>query len=196
MSSAYNLIGTGGSGGLSNGVNHNIVLTGSDGPGLAPLGNYGGPTQTMALLPGSPAIGAGIARQRHHHRPARRAAGTRPARRHRRLPEPGLHPRRRSRAAAQSADVSTAFPNPLVGTVMTEDSANEPVAGGSLTFTAPASGASASLTAGTATTGSGQASVTATANNTAGSYTVTASATGVATPADFALTNNSTTARP
>ena len=29
--------------------------------GLAPLGNYGGPTQTMALLPGSPAIGAGTA---------------------------------------------------------------------------------------------------------------------------------------
>ena len=28
-------------------------------PLLAPLGNYGGPTQTMALLPGSPAIGAG-----------------------------------------------------------------------------------------------------------------------------------------
>ncbi len=27
---------------------------------LAPLGNYGGPTQTMALLPGSPAIGNGI----------------------------------------------------------------------------------------------------------------------------------------
>ena len=28
-------------------------------PLLAPLGNYGGPTQTMALLPGSPAIDAG-----------------------------------------------------------------------------------------------------------------------------------------
>ena len=28
-------------------------------PKLAPLGNYGGPTQTMALLAGSPAIGAG-----------------------------------------------------------------------------------------------------------------------------------------
>ncbi len=28
-------------------------------PLLAPLGNYGGPTQTMALLPGSPAIGTG-----------------------------------------------------------------------------------------------------------------------------------------
>ena len=30
-------------------------------PLLAPLGYYGGPTQTMALLPGSPAIGAGAA---------------------------------------------------------------------------------------------------------------------------------------
>src|SRR5262249_35003442 len=27
---------------------------------LAPLGDYGGPTQTMALLPGNPAIGMGI----------------------------------------------------------------------------------------------------------------------------------------
>src|SRR5262249_33972560 len=33
-------------------------LTGTD-PLLAPLGNYGGPTQTMALLHGSPAIDAG-----------------------------------------------------------------------------------------------------------------------------------------
>src|SRR3954447_17861707 len=30
-------------------------------PLLAPLGDYGGPTQTMALLPGSPAIGGGTA---------------------------------------------------------------------------------------------------------------------------------------
>ncbi len=30
-------------------------------PLLAPLGNYGGPTQTMPPLPGSPAIGAGVA---------------------------------------------------------------------------------------------------------------------------------------
>ena len=33
------------------------ALTGA--PNLAPLGNYGGPTQTMPPLPGSPAIGAG-----------------------------------------------------------------------------------------------------------------------------------------
>jgi hypothetical protein len=38
------------------GSGHNI--TGVD-PLLAPLGNYGGPTQTMPLLPGSPALDAG-----------------------------------------------------------------------------------------------------------------------------------------
>ncbi len=61
ISGSYNLIGTGGSGGLVNGVNGNIVLTSLTDLGLAPLGNNGGPTQTMALLPGSPALGAGIA---------------------------------------------------------------------------------------------------------------------------------------
>jgi hypothetical protein len=55
--SAYNLFGTGGSGGLVNGVNGNQV--GVANPGLGPLANNGGPTQTVALLPGSPAIGAG-----------------------------------------------------------------------------------------------------------------------------------------
>jgi hypothetical protein len=52
-----NLIGTGGGGGLIDGVQGNRV--GVSDPGLAPLGDYGGPTQTMALLPGSPAINAG-----------------------------------------------------------------------------------------------------------------------------------------
>ncbi len=58
-SSAYNLIGTGGSGGLVNGVNGNQV--GVADPGLDPNGLQanGGPTQTIALLPGSPAIDAG-----------------------------------------------------------------------------------------------------------------------------------------
>jgi hypothetical protein len=39
-------------------LGHNLI--GGD-PLLAPLGDYGGPTQTMALLPGSPAIGVGAA---------------------------------------------------------------------------------------------------------------------------------------
>jgi hypothetical protein len=55
-SSSYNLIGVGLPGGLVNGDHHNQV--GVD-PLLSVLGNYGGPTQTLALLPGSPAIAAG-----------------------------------------------------------------------------------------------------------------------------------------
>jgi hypothetical protein len=58
FSGSYNLIGTGGSGGLVNGVDGNIV--GVANPLLSQLGNYGGPTQTMALLAGSPALGAGV----------------------------------------------------------------------------------------------------------------------------------------
>jgi hypothetical protein len=54
--SSHNLIGTGGSGGLSNGVNGNIV---GANPDLGPLQNNGGPTNTMALQTGSPAINAG-----------------------------------------------------------------------------------------------------------------------------------------
>ena len=56
-SSAFNLIGIGGSGGLTNGVNNNQV--GVSNPGLGPLANNGGPTLTVALLPGSPAIDQG-----------------------------------------------------------------------------------------------------------------------------------------
>ncbi len=54
--SSNNMIGSGGAGGLTNGVNGNIVAPAS--LGLAPLGYYGGPTQTVALLPGSAAINA------------------------------------------------------------------------------------------------------------------------------------------
>ncbi len=55
--SAFNLIGTGGSGGLSNGVNGNQVDVAN--PGLGTLADNGGPTQTIALLTTSPAIDAG-----------------------------------------------------------------------------------------------------------------------------------------
>ena len=56
--SAYNLIGTGdGNTGLTNGTNGNQV--GVADPGLGTLANNGGPTETIALLAGSPAIDAG-----------------------------------------------------------------------------------------------------------------------------------------
>jgi hypothetical protein len=54
--SSNDLIGTGGSGGLSNGVRHNIV---GANPDLGALQNNGGATNTMALQTGSPAINAG-----------------------------------------------------------------------------------------------------------------------------------------
>ena len=56
--SAHNLIGTGGAGSLTNGTSGNLV--GVTNPGLATtLANNGGPTPTIALLAGSPAIDAG-----------------------------------------------------------------------------------------------------------------------------------------
>src|SRR5262249_6208426 len=59
VTGTFNLIGAGGSGGLTNGSGGNLV--GVANPLLAPLGSYGGPTQTVALLPGSPALDAGTA---------------------------------------------------------------------------------------------------------------------------------------
>ena len=56
-SSAYNLIGTGGSGGLTNGADGNQV--GVTNPGLGTLTDKGGTTQTIPLLPDSPAIDKG-----------------------------------------------------------------------------------------------------------------------------------------
>jgi predicted outer membrane repeat protein len=55
--SSYDLIGTGGSGGLTNGVNHNLV--GVSDARLAALAYHGGLTLTCAVLTGSPALAAG-----------------------------------------------------------------------------------------------------------------------------------------
>jgi hypothetical protein len=59
LSASNNLIGTGDNGVLTNSVDGNLV--GVAGPGLDPggLASNGGPTQTIALEPGSPAIDAG-----------------------------------------------------------------------------------------------------------------------------------------
>jgi predicted outer membrane repeat protein len=154
-------------------------------PLLSALGNYGGPTQTHALLPGSRAINAGIGTSGSDQRGSA-AVGTR---------DIGAFESRGFTIAAtggtpQSAPPSSAFATPLVVTV-TANNAAEPVAGGQVTYTAPASGASATLSSGTATIGAtGNASVNATANNTLGSYTVNAGGNGIASPASFSLTNN------
>ena len=188
--SAYNLIGTGGSGGLSNGKNGNQV--GVANPLLGSLGNYGGPTETIPLLPGSPAIGAGSN--------ALIPAGVTTDQRG--LPrivngivdigafESSGFTITVTSGSGQSTGVLTAFSAPLVVTV-TANNPSEPVAGGLVTFTPPPSGASATLSGSPATiSATGTASVTATANGIVGSYTVAATASGITTPASFSLTNN------
>ena len=96
--------------------------------------------------------------------------------------------------SGQSTTVPTAFSAPLVATV-TPNNASEPVAGGLVTFTPPASGPSATLSGNPATIdATGTASVSAAANAIAGSYTVSATASGITTPASFSLTNAAATA--
>ncbi len=160
-------------------------------PLLAPLGNYGGPTQTMALLPGSPAIDAGnnalipvgvTTDQRGLPRIVNGVVDIGAS-------ESSQFTIAVTSGSNQSTGIFTGFPAPLVATV-TANNPLEPVAGGLVTFTPPQSGASAILTGSPATiSANGEASVTATANGTVGSYIVSAGARGISNTADFNLTN-------
>ena len=163
---------------------------------LAPLGNYGGPTQTHALLPGSPAINAGdncvlTANGCGNNNPAiitdqRGIArvGT---------VDIGAFESRGFTLAVSSGDkqstiAGTAFASPLRVTVASPS--GEPVDGGQVTFTPPANGASASVIGNPATISAGAAITgTITANALSGSYTITASASGAAAGVNFNLTN-------
>jgi hypothetical protein len=191
VTGSYNLIGTGGSGGLTNNVDGNVV--GVANPLLAPLGNYGGSTQTIAPLPGSPAIGNGTAvstiatDQRGAPRPTSGATDIGA------FQDQG-YTLVVSSGSGQTATVGQAFAAPLVA-VLTENFADAPLPGATISFSAPAMGAGAAISSSTAVTdANGLASITATANNIAGSYAVTATALGVTPAASFSLTN--TTAGP
>ena len=92
----------------------------------------------------------------------------------------------------QSATVGTLFASPLQATV--KDNGGNLLNDISVTFSAPGSGASASFggssSAVVVTNTNGVATAPAlTADGVAGTYTVTASALGVASPANFSLTN-------
>jgi len=180
-----NLIGDANSaGGLQNGVNNNLV--GVSNPGLAALGNYGGPTQTIALLSGSPALGAGTATNA-------------PSTDQRGLPRNGAidigafqsqgYTVTAVSGSNQQATVGTAFASPLTVQI-TADDAGLSVSNIPITFTvSPASnGAGLPASSYTASTDSnGQVQLSVSANTFAGSYTVTASSgSGAAT---FDLTN-------
>ncbi len=95
----------------------------------------------------------------------------------------------------QTATVGATFATPLSATVT--DAFGNLVAGVTVTFIAPETGASGnfgdgrlSLTVTTNAAGIATTGLLFGANTIAGSYTVTASVTGVATPANFLLTNN------
>jgi hypothetical protein len=206
-----NLIGDadGSSGLLVNGVavNGDLVGTGTNPLNalLAPLGNYGGPTQTMALLPGSLALGSGnisLAVDPSSGQPlttdqrgfARTRNGT---------VDIGALESRGFTIAVLSGDnqqllIGGVSSMPLTVHVIA-NAQGEPVTGGLVYFAAPPTGASATLNGSPATIdANGNASVTAAPNNTLGSYTVSASYTrtpgATNIPAVFHLTNTITTA--
>ncbi len=197
--SSFNLIGTGGSGGLTNGTNNNQV--GVANPGLGTLANNGGPTQTHALLPGSPAINAGsnaLAIDQNFNAVTTDQRGVGFSRIVNATVDIGAFESRGFSISAtggtpQSATITTAFNLPLMATV--SSAFGEPVGDGQVIFTAPGSGAS-----GTFATGGAAATVTIaaggvatspafTANGFAGNYNISAGGNGISGSATFNLTN-------
>jgi hypothetical protein len=158
---------------------------------LGPLGNYGGSTQTIPLLPGSAAIDAGDSAictaspvsnldQRGITRPADHC-------------DIGAFESQgftlsKTGGDNQSAGINNGFASPLQVTLNETGGAGLPCA--LVTFTAPLSGPSTNPANFTATTGAnGVASATATANGTVGGpYNVTASVPDAA-GVNFSLTN-------
>jgi CSLREA domain-containing protein len=160
-------------------------------PLLAPLGNYGGLTQTMALLPRSPAIDAGnnalipsvVTNDQRGVPFPRIVNGT---------VDIGAFESSGFAIAYTSGSgqsASGAFAAPLVATVTAQNS-NEPVAGGLVTFTPPNIGASATISPNPAVIAAdGTATVAATSNFIGGTYNVLATAKGAPGAASFTLRN-------
>ncbi|WP_244329134.1 CHAT domain-containing protein [Tolypothrix sp. PCC 7910] len=189
--SSYNLIGDGTGTGISDGFNGNQVGTAATpiNPQLSVLGNYGGSTQTFALLPGSPAINTATPDQNitTDQRGISRPQSTAPDIGAFELFGYTLTP---TAGSGQSAIANNPFSTPLQARV-TENGFDQPIPGITVNFTAPTTGSSANFTGSTTLTtdSAGNVSIPVTANTVAGGYTVTANS-GVLTPASFSLTNN------
>jgi uncharacterized repeat protein (TIGR01451 family) len=158
-------------------------------PLISPLSDYGGFTQTMALLPGSPAIDAGHSihcsstDQRGVLRDDPDGCDIGAF-------ESGGFTLTVDGGTGQSTNVETVFPSPLALTI-TANTAGEPVGpGGLVRFYAPGTGASLHVTViPFATDAGGAAAPYAIANGTAGAYQVSAAVTGGDSPAVFDLVN-------
>jgi hypothetical protein len=173
---------------LSTSVNGNVIS-----PNLVtligPLGSHGGPTRTMPLLPGSPAINAGTSDGGDIPNTDQRGIARVGA------PDAGAFESRgfsmsEVSGSAQSAIVQTNFANPLVVSV-SANQAMEPVAGGLVRFTSPLTGPSVQYLSdfNAYIDSDGRAQLTVRANATAGGpYNVVATVSGL-TPINFPLTN-------
>jgi len=156
-------------------------------PYFGVLGDYGGFSQTLPLLPGSAAIDAGDSTSC----PTTDQRGvTRPQGAHCDI---GAYESRgftltKTSGDGQIALVNTAFAKPLVVDVSSTNS--EPVDGGVVTFTAPASGASAIPQMNTVTILGGTVSQSLSANGESGSYNVAVDTIGAAALIEFTLHNN------
>ena len=158
-------------------------------PLLATLGNYGGPTQTMPPLPGSPAIDPAV--------PATCSGPT------------ALDQRGKPRVGAcdigavesqgfifaatsgdhQTGQATRPFAQPLTVILSEFGAPGVPLAGAGITVSGPGTGAGILAATPATTNASGLASVSVTANGTVGAnYHVTATAGGT-TSATFTLTN-------
>jgi parallel beta-helix repeat protein len=164
-------------------------LTGD--PMLSVLGSYSGNTQTHGLLPGSPMIDAGDSAvcsgtlvnsldQRGFARPASCDIGA--------FESQGFNIAI-DEGDGQSATIQMPFGQALNVRITANNS--EPVAGGTVNFSAPTSGASVTAPNVTSTIDTlGYANALITANSIVGSYNVTATVSGTSTFVLFTLTNN------
>jgi hypothetical protein len=199
-SQGHNLVGASdGTNGFTNGTNNDIVGTLSKpvDPQLAPLGNYGGPTQTSLPRPNSPAIDAGddavtgaplnlTTDQRGFQRPV----GA-----HVDIGAVEVNYAVSAKAGGgQTATINTAFVTQLQVTVF--ESFN-PMSGIPVTFTAPSSGASGTfqttgtntVTVNTDSNGNATAPVFTANSSAGGPYNVVTSL-GTGSPSsNFSLTN-------
>ena len=158
---------------------------------LSALGNYGGSTQTFALLPGSSAIDTGddtICTSAPVNNLDQRGIA-RPQGAHCDI---GAYESHGFTLTINSGNNQSAATNTLFGSslsVAISSAFGEPLNGGKVTFTAPVSGPSASISGSPAAISVGLASVNAMANGIPGGpYPVNASAAG-ANSVDFSLTN-------
>jgi hypothetical protein len=191
-----NLVGkNNGSTGFTNGVQGSIVGTIANpvNPQLAPLGNYGGTTQTHALLPNSPALDAGNnanAPVGDDQRGATRIFGS--AVDIGAFESQGFSLTPLANTTPQSTNINTSFTQPL-GVQVTENFVNAPIPAPNILVTfAPSSSSANGIFAGNTNVLTNNLGIALapdfTANGVSGSYTVSATANGFK-PATFSLIN-------